>query len=106
MRFPVVPAAASYLINSLTCWDAQPHSSSSYKKNIKIKANPAAIKIQHNQDILIALYKFRSRVALNNLNGILGTLAFIPPPPIKKTYIKLTSMNLAPCHKNSKSLDI
>lgn len=51
------------------------------KNNIKIKANPAAIKIQHNQDILIALYKFWSRVAINNLNGILGTLAFIPRPP-------------------------
>lgn len=45
MQFPVVLAADLYLINSLTCWDAQPHSSSSYKKIQKIKANPAAIKV-------------------------------------------------------------
>lgn len=44
MQFPVVLAAALYLINLLTRWDAQTHSSWSYK-NIKIKANPSAIKV-------------------------------------------------------------
>lgn len=66
--------------------------SSPIRNNIKIRANPAAVKIQHNPDIIVAVDTFQSRAAVCNLNGISGTL------DLEKKSIKRHSSNLSWSH--------